>query len=60
MKQAFGGIMCLLGIAGLIYGGYLMASGSFNSWSVVIAVIGVVFLFAGISLLKDTRTPEEK
>lgn len=54
-KQIFGILLTLAGIVGLIYGGMDMASGSVARASFVYVLLGLVFFFAGIKLLQNTR-----
>lgn len=56
MKRAFGGILTLLGIIGIIYGAYSFVQHTGESRSVIVAVIiGVIFFFSGISLVRTTK-----
>lgn len=58
-KRVLGLILSILGAIGLIYAGVrLMGSGLKGSeikQVVVAAILGAVFFFAGISLVKNTR-----
>jgi uncharacterized membrane protein len=57
-KKAFGTILTILGIAGLIIAAYYFA-GSHSKEKIraiiVYAVLGAVFFFAGIGLIRTTR-----
>jgi len=56
LKRTFGAVLTILGIIGLIYAaaGFVQHSGSARSL-IVYGVLGVVFFFAGISLIRETR-----
>ncbi|KQT18139.1 hypothetical protein ASG31_05240 [Chryseobacterium sp. Leaf404] len=56
VKRTFGTILTLLGIAGLLYTGYLLLQKSEAYTTMgVIGVIGLIFFSAGIGLVKNTR-----
>lgn len=56
MKRTFGGILTVLGIIGIIYGAYSFIQHTSDSRSVWVAVIvGLVFFFSGISLVRTTK-----
>jgi uncharacterized membrane protein len=56
LKRTFGTILTILGIVGLIYSavGFVQNSGSAKEL-IVYGILGVVFFFAGIGLIRDTR-----
>lgn len=56
LKRIFGTILTILGIVGLIYSavGFVQNSGSAKEL-IVYGILGVVFFFAGIGLIRDTR-----
>ncbi len=59
-KRIFGVILTVLGIAGLILAAYNFVQGNTNSnYSirsiVVYGILGLVFFFAGIGLIRSTR-----
>ena len=59
-KRVFGVILTVLGIAGLILAAYNFVQGNTNSnYSirsiVVYGILGLVFFFAGIGLIRSTR-----
>ena len=55
MKRTFGAILTVLGIIGLIYTGACIIGKSANaSTLVVIGIIGILFFFSGIGLIKRT------
>lgn len=57
-KKAFGVILTILGIAGLIVAAYYFASsrGSTNVRAIIVyAVLGALFFFAGIGLIRTTK-----
>lgn len=61
-KRVLGIILSLLGVAGLIYAGINFmngGAGTHNVKTIIFAgVIGAVFFFAGISLVKNTKDKE--
>ena len=54
-KSLFGVILTLLGLAGLIYGGIDFTKGGVAQASFVYLVLGGIFFFAGISLIRGTK-----
>ena len=60
LKRTFGAILSLLGIIGLIYTGIGIVnhSSGFTTLTVV-GIIGIIFFFTGISLIRNT-TDEAK
>lgn len=57
-KKAFGIILTILGIAGLIIAAYYFAGSNVKSnvrAIIVYAVLGALFFFAGIGLIRTTR-----
>ncbi len=56
MKKAFGGILTVLGIIGIIYGAYHFIQHTGESRSVIVAIIvGIIFFSSGISLVRTTK-----
>ena len=59
LKRIFGGLLTCLGIVGLIYGSVLFVNNSNGTQAikalVIYCVIGLVFLIAGINLIRTTR-----
>lgn len=56
VKRTFGTVLTILGIIGLIYAGYKFVSHSIQTRElIVIAVIGMLFFFSGIGLVKNTK-----
>lgn len=63
LKRTFGAILTILGIVGVIWGAYAFLAGgdsvgniSMNQFSSAVPfVVGLIFLFTGISLVKETR-----
>jgi uncharacterized membrane protein len=60
MKKTFGAILTILGIIGIIWGAYAflmggdgIAVGQFTA--AIPFVVGLIFFFSGISLVKTTR-----
>jgi len=58
-KRVLGIFLSILGIVGLIYAGVAFVNGSTGNRSIraitIAAVIGAIFFFAGISLVKNTK-----
>ncbi|HZX59900.1 MAG TPA: hypothetical protein VFE54_14285 [Mucilaginibacter sp.] len=55
LKRVFGAILTILGIAGLIYTGInIIQHDSRFTTLVVVGIIGLLFFFAGISLVRTT------
>ena len=60
LKRVFGAILTLLGIVGLIYAGISIIQHSAQYTSItVFAIIGVLFFFSGISLVRTTKDEAE-
>ena len=56
VKRIFGTILTILGIAGLLYvGNGLINKGVATMTLIVTGIIGLLFFFAGISLVKNTK-----
>lgn len=56
IKRIFGTVLTILGIAGLIYvGNGLINKGVSNTPLIVVGIIGLLFFFSGISLVKNTK-----
>lgn len=56
VKRIFGTILTVFGIVGLIYTGYELINKSATYTTLgVIGVLGLIFFFAGISLVKNTK-----
>lgn len=56
VKRTFGTVLTILGIAGLIYTGYqlIQKSEAYTTMGVV-GIIGLIFFFSGIGLVKNTK-----
>ncbi len=55
LKRVFGAILTILGIAGLIYAGInIIQHESRFSTLMVVGIIGLLFFFSGISLIRTT------
>ncbi|HEX8377701.1 MAG TPA: hypothetical protein VF602_07770 [Pedobacter sp.] len=56
LKRTFGTILTILGIVGLIYAAIGFVQNS-ETWKelLVFGVLGVIFFFTGIGLVRDTR-----
>lgn len=56
VKRLFGTVLTVLGIIGLIYTGYKLINKNTDYTSlIVIGVIGLIFFFSGIGLVKNTK-----
>ncbi|MFD1141636.1 hypothetical protein ACFQ4C_10975 [Larkinella insperata] len=55
VKSIFGIILTLAGLVGLIYGGMDLTSGGVARASWVYLLLGGIFFFSGISLIRNTR-----
>jgi uncharacterized membrane protein len=58
VKRIFGSTLTILGIIGLIYGAILFVSNSGEQnvrALITYGVLGLIFLFSGLGLLKSTR-----
>jgi uncharacterized membrane protein len=59
MKRTFGALLTLLGIAGLIYAGFLFINaptGDRNMRSIAIyGILGLIFFIAGVGLVRRTK-----
>jgi uncharacterized membrane protein len=59
LKRVFGVILTVLGIVGLIYAAIVFINGGGASKEIksliVYGVLGAVFFFTGIGLIRDTR-----
>lgn len=58
-KRTFGTILTLLGIAGLIYAAVMFAQGQTGGSAlrslIIYGVLGAIFFFSGIGLVKTTK-----
>ena len=55
LKRAFGAILTILGIVGLIYTGINIINHGGNVTTLtVVGVISIIFFFTGISLVRNT------
>ena len=54
-KSLFGIILTLLGLVGLIYAGIDFTKGGVAQASFVYLILGGVFFFTGISLIRGTK-----
>ncbi|WP_114788967.1 hypothetical protein U0035_05145 [Niabella yanshanensis] len=56
VKRIFGTVLTILGIIGLIYTGYELINKSANYTTlIVVGIIGLIFFFSGIGLVKNTK-----
>lgn len=56
VKRTFGTILTVLGIIGLIYTGWGFIKHDADTRALIVAgLIGVVFFFSGISLVRNTK-----
>jgi uncharacterized membrane protein len=56
VKRTFGTILTILGIIGLIYAGYGFTQHDAQSRALIVfGVIGVIFFFSGLGLVRNTK-----
>ncbi|GAB4037092.1 hypothetical protein GCM10028774_31310 [Spirosoma jeollabukense] len=55
VKSVFGIILTLIGLVGLIYGGIDFTKGGVSQASFVYIILGGIFFFSGISLIRGTK-----
>lgn len=60
MKRTFGAVLLILGIIGIIWGAYAFLMGgdgiAVGQYTAAVPfIVGLIFFFAGISLVKTTR-----
>jgi uncharacterized membrane protein len=56
VKRIFGTILTLLGALGMIYTGYeLVNKSTAYTTLIVVGIIGLIFFFSGIGLVKNTK-----
>lgn len=56
VKRTFGTILTILGIIGLIYAGYGFMKHSTDTRGLIVGgIIGLIFFFSGIGLVKNTK-----
>lgn len=59
MKRIFGGILTVLGIAGLIYAAVLFVYSSGGTTDIkaliIFGIVGMIFFIAGIGLIRTTK-----
>lgn len=54
-KRIFGVILTLLGVGGLIYAAVLFAEGGNYRQLAIYGILGAIFFFSGIGLIRSTR-----
>ena len=56
LKRTFGAVLTVLGIIGLIFAAVGFVQGSQSAKELIVyGILGAVFFFAGISLVRETR-----
>ncbi|ASV31844.1 hypothetical protein [Maribacter cobaltidurans] len=59
LKKLFGTILTLLGIGGLVYAAILFANSTGTTKALIVyAVLGGIFFFSGIGLIRTTKGKE--
>ena len=54
-KRIFGAVLTILGIIGLIYAAVIFSEGSNYKQLAIYGILGAIFFFAGIGLIRSTR-----
>lgn len=54
-KRIFGAILTILGIVGLIYAAIIFSKGNDYKQMAIFSILGGLFFFAGIGLIRTTR-----
>lgn len=56
LKRTFGTLLTVIGIIGLIYAAYSYTQNTGETKTVVVAaIIGILFFFSGIGLIRNTK-----
>lgn len=56
VKRTFGTVLTVLGILGLIYAGYGFVNHNTGTRGLIVTgIIGIIFFFSGIGLVKNTK-----
>ncbi|QKZ12696.1 hypothetical protein [Spirosoma sp. KUDC1026] len=55
VKSILGIVLTLVGLIGLIYGGIDFTKGGVSQASFVYVIMGGIFFFAGVGLIRSTR-----
>ena len=58
LKRVFGGVLTILGIVGLIYAAVIFTQGHAGSQYktlIIFGILGALFFFAGIGLIRTTK-----
>lgn len=59
LKKLFGTVLTLLGIGGLIYAAILFGNSTGTTKALIVyGVLGAVFFFSGIGLIRTTKVKE--
>lgn len=59
LKKLFGTILTLLGIGGLVYAAILFGNSTGTTKALIVyAVLGAIFFFSGIGLIRTTKGKE--
>ncbi|GAB3741045.1 hypothetical protein [Spirosoma lituiforme] len=54
-KSLLGIVLTLVGLIGLVYGGIDFTKGGVSQASFVYVILGGIFFFAGVGLIRSTR-----
>ncbi|MEO5673323.1 MAG: hypothetical protein ABIQ74_01630 [Chitinophagales bacterium] len=58
LKRIFGAILTVLGICGLIYAAIIFTQGNAGSeykYLIIYGILGAIFFFSGIGLIRNTK-----
>jgi intracellular septation protein A len=54
-KRVFGVVLTIMGIAGLILASVRFINGGHTKEVIIYALLGIIFFFSGIGLIKNTK-----
>lgn len=59
-KRVFGVVLTLLGIGGLVYAAIATTQGGSFENILIFGILGAIFFFSGIGLIKNTRDVKKR